>query len=756
VEIFGDYRFLSGSAYITGILLLGLGFLVISANPRSRSCQFTFLFNLFVSIWSFGYATMFLLEDDAWGLFVGQFLTFNAIILNSFLTHFILITLGKENAQKKFLTLNYAIAAIMSIITLSSKLFIQGLPPKLDFPAYTDAGPLYFLVPLYLFANLFYDVQLLVTGIKERRGYRKNQLTMFLLSIVIAYATGTPAFLLVFNIPIKPVTTPFMIIYPSLLTYTIMKHQFLDVRKLIKNTLVFSLLFVFLLGVVSMVLFVFKEGVSRWIGIPEALSQAIAIALAIGFYGPLKAGLSKLTNRILFQQAQNPETIFTKLSEDIIHYLDAKKLAEEVTSRIAQILALERIGFYLRGKTNRTTFELQASVGTLRKKQIPQSKQLIQHLERAKNPLINPYIERENQAAFELTALGGVAAFPVFVKDVLRAVLVIGPKKSDASWTDEEFQILKSFMRHISLALTNCEYAEEIARSREKLSLSERDASAGALIAGVDHEVKNPIHAMSLQLSALSANLSNPRALTEPRAKLEEMVQKTMTNVRAGIIETNNVIEHLSDLADKKPLRIEENVKPLEITERVIRNLNQDGSLNRIKINLRIPENLSLTCDSNALYEILVNLVRNAEQAIPRSDVTPAEAGVQQTLDSGFSAKRRVGPAAIFGGRRNDKNWLGEITIDGKNSEHGVVIEISDTGTGISKERMARIFEPFFTTKNNKKNSNGTTGTGMGLFIAKEYIQSMGGKISAESEVGKGTKFRLEFPNSESTLRKVA
>lgn len=745
--IFGDYRFLSAGNYTTALLCFVLSILVLCANPRSRSCQLVFSFNFFVAIWAFFYATMFLGPTEPLATLSCRIFTVATNALNVFFTHFVLVAVKKEKRSKNFLIFNYSSTALLSLLVFTHSFIIAGAPPKLDFPFYIDGGSFYFLIPIQLFANVIYSSYELIQGIRKTKGYRKSQLSLFLIGILIGYVAGTPGYLLAFNIPVKPITTPLVSLFPVFLTYTIIKHRFLDVRKLFKNTLIFSLLFVFLLGVASIVLFVFKEGVSRWVGISEALAQGIAIALAIGFYGPLKAGLSKLTNQLLFQHAQNPETIFTKLSEDIIHYLNVKKLANEVTSRIADILALERIGFYARDKMNRSLFELQASVGSLRKKQIHQSKQLVQYLERTKDPLVSIHTERESrelsrkksssiltnlkeikeQAEIELAALGGVAAFPVFVKDALHAILIAGRKKSDASWTDEEFQILKSFMRHLAFALANSEYAEEIMRSRERLSLSERDASAGALIAGVDHEVKNPIHAMSLQLGTLSANLSDARFLTEPHQKLEETVQKTMTNIRSGIIEINNVIEHLSDLADKKPLRIEEGVRPREIAERVIHDLGRDGSLERIKISLRIPEPLSIPCDSNALYEILVNLVRNAEQAIPEK---------------------------------------GEITIDGRNSEHGLVIEVCDTGTGISKERMTRIFEPFFTTKRKPLTPSPLplgegrvremNGTGMGLFIAREYMRNMGGTITVESEVGKGTKFRLGFYNSESSLRRVA
>ena len=734
MEIFGDYRFLSAGGFFTAFLCLILGILVFLANPRSSNCRIASAFNLAVAWWAFFYAMIYLVRDDPFGLFISQATAAGTFSTSVLFTHFILSVLKKTKQKRKFLIIDYSILAVLLVLNFSTKLMIVGSPPKLDLPSFSDAGPLYILAPIYLFSNVIFSFYHLILGIQETRGYRKNQLVLFMLSTLIGYMVATPGFLLVFDIPMKPVTTPLLSIYPLMLTYAVVKHRFLDITKLVKNTLIFSLLFGGLLGFVSIALFVSKEGLSRWIGISEPAAQAVAIALAIALYGPLKTGLSRLTNRLLFQHLPNPEIIFTKLSEDIMHVLDGKKLAEEVTNRVANILALDRIGFYIRSRTNSTLFELSSSVGRLRKKQIHQSKQLIQYLEHTRDYLVTPHSleearrflckkpffalqnikEVKRQASMELAALGGVAAFPVFVRDTLRAVLVTGRKKSDAPWNEEEFQILKSFTRHLSLALGNADYAEEIQRFREKLFLSERDASAGALIAAVDHEVNSTIHGMSLNLTTLSRELSNPKTLARPREKVEEVILGTMESVLRGGAKINGIIQHLSDLAERKPLSIDEDVRPFEIADRIIQELGGEEPRPGIHIQLNIPKTLRIACDPDGLYEILVNLIRNARQAIEGD---------------------------------------GEILIESAVRNGGAILQVRDTGVGIPGECLEHIFEPFFTTKTEKQ-GNGQQGTGMGLFIVKEYMQAFGGRVEVQSKVGLGTVFSLYFPNLEPALAK--
>jgi two-component system sensor histidine kinase HydH len=80
-----------------------------------------------------------------------------------------------------------------------------------------------------------------------------------------------------------------------------------------------------------------------------------------------------------------------------------------------------------------------------------------------------------------------------------------------------------------------------------------------------------------------------------------------------------------------------------------------------------------------------------------------------------------------------------EISYDGQH--RNVVIQVSDTGRGISRENLSKIFEPYFTTK--------STGTGLGLAIAHNIIEAMGGKITVVSDNEVGTTFTVALPNSE-------
>ena len=118
-----------------------------------------------------------------------------------------------------------------------------------------------------------------------------------------------------------------------------------------------------------------------------------------------------------------------------------------------------------------------------------------------------------------------------------------------------------------------------------------------------------------------------------------------------------------------------------------------------------------MTANESRLGQVVLNLIVNAAQAAPEGRV--------------------------------DDNTLRLVT---RTTEDGrAVIEVADTGCGIPKENLERIFDPFFTTK------PASVGTGLGLAICHTIIAELGGQIEVDSEVGRGTTFRLLLPQARAS-----
>ncbi len=249
-----------------------------------------------------------------------------------------------------------------------------------------------------------------------------------------------------------------------------------------------------------------------------------------------------------------------------------------------------------------------------------------------------------------------------------------------------------------------------------RLAMSERMASLGTLAAGVGHEINNPLTYLMCNLELAQRNVEKVFAKLAPG---DERVARTADFLRIafeGSCRIRDIVRELRVFARAES----EQIGPVDALTCVEAALNI--ALNQVRHRARIVKKLSpipkVRADETRLGQVFLNLIVNAAQAIPEGHADDNQITIASYLEEESSR---------------------------------VVLEISDTGLGISPELLSRIFDPFFTTKSVGE------GTGLGLFLAQQAIRSYGGAIHVESEPGKGSTFRVFLGiSNEDTARKDA
>lgn len=236
------------------------------------------------------------------------------------------------------------------------------------------------------------------------------------------------------------------------------------------------------------------------------------------------------------------------------------------------------------------------------------------------------------------------------------------------------------------------EEAEEFVIRQEQLH------AAGRFAAEIAHQIKNPLSIIT------NAAFSLERAVKEGRNSTGEQIQI----IREEVDRADRIITELMGYAQLA----EGTVEKLSVTEELERAVAQVfPAAAKFQVEIRrdyMPALPALMMQRNHLAEVFVNLLQNARDAM---------------------------------------NGSGKIEITAAHGpNYSVVITIADHGPGIAKEKLAKIFEPYFSTKEK--------GTGLGLAIVRHNIDIYGGKVAVESELGKGTRFVLNFPTK--TLMKLS
>ena len=234
--------------------------------------------------------------------------------------------------------------------------------------------------------------------------------------------------------------------------------------------------------------------------------------------------------------------------------------------------------------------------------------------------------------------------------------------------------------------------AQERRKLEEKLHQTERLAALGEMVAGVSHEIRNP-----LGIVRSTAELLHSRLEQERKKRLADIIVEESTRL-------NDILTEFLDFARPKTPRIS-SCRLEDVLEKNLRVIEGDCEQKGVRIEREYSTgDYAMEADADLMYRAFVNLLSNALQAMP-------EGGL-------LKVRTRL--------------------VNGDPLSPQVELSIEDSGCGISQEQMKKIFNPFFTTREK--------GTGLGLAIVRGIVDTHHGDIELRSRPGEGTTVALRLP----------
>ncbi len=294
-----------------------------------------------------------------------------------------------------------------------------------------------------------------------------------------------------------------------------------------------------------------------------------------------------------------------------------------------------------------------------------------------------------------------VLALPLLVRDEPIGCVLVDDTVEPREWSPAEVERAALIAHQVAVAVANARLYDdlkrsygELARTQEELVKRERLAALGELSAVVAHEVRNPLGVIFNSLGSLR-KLLRP---TGDAGMLLDIVEEEADSL-------DRIVRDLLDFArPHEPALEAEDIG--ELVADTLHAAQGDHVPGGVEVDVQLPADLPLVrIDERMIRQVLLNLVLNAMQAMPRGG----------TL--------RIGVSMEPGRTRF------------------VRIEVSDTGTGVPNELAGRIFQPFFTTK--------AAGTGLGLAVVKRFVEAHRGTITFHSRQGEGTTVLLRLPVDE-------
>ena len=299
-----------------------------------------------------------------------------------------------------------------------------------------------------------------------------------------------------------------------------------------------------------------------------------------------------------------------------------------------------------------------------------------------------------------------------------KTVGIIGLANKPVGFTERDAQMALAFGEISSIALVNSRMLEKLAENEKLLKAhseqlenlveertkqlkdAERLSAIGETAGMVGHDIRNPLQAIIGELYLAKDSL---HSLPESSAKQD--LTESMRVVEEQAVYINKIVTDLQDYA--KPLSpCMEEINLEKIIESVLSIIEIPET---IEVSYEIKGDFpKLMTDPSFVKRILTNLISNAAQAMPNG---------------------------------------GKLTINLFSKDKQAFLSVEDTGEGIVEEAKSKLFKPLFTTK--------AKGQGFGLAVVKKLTEALGGTITFESEMGKGTKFIIELPIEPKTNGKT-
>ncbi len=286
---------------------------------------------------------------------------------------------------------------------------------------------------------------------------------------------------------------------------------------------------------------------------------------------------------------------------------------------------------------------------------------------------------------------------PMFWKGHVMGGFTVLWSRDRHRFSSDELRLAEGIALQGALAVENSRLFEgvkeqmaELKRTQAQLVQSTKLAAIGELAANIAHEINNPLTTVLGFASFLAERIAPTDPMREELGLIQEEASRARDIVRDLL--------QFSRQRDFSPESADVNT----VLEQVIAMVRRQGALNVITVDERYEPDLpAVELDVSRIKQVFLNIINNAVYVMPNG---------------------------------------GSLTVRTETANGGVRIAFADTGPGIAPEHRDRIFDPFFTTKPE------VSGTGLGLSVSLGIVQSHGGTIEVETEVGRGTTFTVALP----------
>lgn len=700
---------------ITVVSNLFLGFLTYFKNPKNTTHKLLFLLTIIIAAWAAtNYFSLHSSNLEATLFWIRVILS---IVTPMWTIVFLLVVAfpyDRLNINRTFLASLLLYTLATSVIALSPYMFtgittsgnnIQPIP-----------GPGILLHALLAISSLIASSIILVKKYIQRKGLEKTQIKFFLLGTIITFTSLIVTnFILVnvFKTSLLVVFGPFFtLILVGSISYAIIKHRLLDIRLIVARAVAFLLLLLIFGAIYSLaVLFLGSTFLNIQFSVEQIIFYGLTTLIVAFSFQPLRRALEKITDNIFYKNRYDT----SKLLYDLALIMAATLLLEDLMHRLLKTLLMEmkiaRGAFIL---TDEDRVYRVAHEGYQTPPEFDEEK--IKLLLSQHQMLIFEELP-EGELKEILRNLNITVVCYLRVKSGHIGLLLLGEKQSGDIYTSKDIDVLEIFAPEAAVAIQNAQSYEEIRRFSVTLQqevdratkdlqvanekLQALDKLKDEFLSLASHELRTPMGAVK---SYLWMVLNKAETLDTDKKKL---YMDRAYNSTVRLIALVNDMLNVSRIESGRIKLSPKIFSVVDLAKELVEELNVKAKEKSITLSVTDAPVPSVFADSDKVREVIINLIGNALKF-------------------------------------TDNN--GRITVSFSKVGEIVTTHVADTGRGISREDLGKLFTKFGRLENSLSSVAEVEGTGLGLYICKQFIELSGGKVTVTSELGKGSTFSFSLP----------
>lgn len=696
-----------------------IGVLLILRGKDKKISNIFGLTCLMASIWSLGGYVFSSTSSQEVAMVWWKIAHIGMVFTPPFFFHFICRLTGIR--KKNFITVFYLTALFFLANVFFSKNFISLRYAFdqfyfIDWRINKSLTYLFFYI-LFYWCGLLYAFILLIRYYPKTSGVKRNQIKYILIGSIIAWLGPEGNFLLVFGIPyLFPYTNFFVIIYPLVFGYAIIKYRLIDIRVAITRAGIFLVLYALVLGLP----FYFGYRTKSWF-----ISTSFAVVLAS--IGPLiYRYLQRKAEEVLLAEQRHYQKILVQAAGGMTREHNLDRLCKLIVHIVKRTVKNEFAAIVVNDKSQKS-YRLRALRDSSRRLgdfSFSHKHPLVNYFGKRKEPILYDELPRNVRNSFESSSRVDVIV-PSFTEGKLLGFMFLGGKLNRQPYTPDDLNIFKILSHQTALAIENCIFFEEFKEAQERIFTAEKLASIGGMADGVAHQIKNRLNHFSV-------------ASGEMRLEIEDFIEKNpnLINQSKDLQETFAYLTKITDSLVANVKRTDGVVKGIL---NFARTEEKDKYFSEFLFSDLIGPSIELLQIKHQVSVFPLEIV-----ADPKTTVWGVKSQLKEViyniLDNDYEAIEEKRKYHMSDKEKLEFRPLIKLTIADK--RNFLLITISDNGVGIKDENHDKIFAPFFTSKSSYK-----SGTGIGMYVVQRIIEeNHRGKIWFETEYMKGTTFFIRLP----------